>query len=99
MRHVFGSVEVACDNTLWIAERANVEIEFGNPLLPDFPLPDGFADEDEYLQYLTLKGAKDRWGENLPAEISDRLTYELRVISDMGFSAYFLITWDLIRYA
>ena len=99
MRHVFGSVEVACDNTLWIAERANVEIEFGNPLLPDFPLPDGFADEDEYLQYLTLKGAKDRWGDNLPAEISDRLTYELRVISDMGFSAYFLITWDLIRYA
>ena len=99
MRHVFGSVEVACDNTLWIAERANVEIEFGNPLLPDFPLPDGFADEDEYLRYLTLKGAKDRWGDNLPAEISDRLTYELRVISDMGFSAYFLITWDLIRYA
>lgn len=99
MRYLFKSVEVACDNTLWIAERSNVEIEFGNPLLPDFPLPEGFTDEDTYLQHLTLEGAKKRWGENLTEEISDRLTYELKVISDMGFSAYFLITWDLIRYA
>ena len=99
MRYVFNSVEVACDNTLWIAERSNVEIEFGSPLLPDFPLPDGFSTDDEYLQHLTLKGAKERWGENLTEEISDRLAYELRVMSEMGFSAYFLITWDLIRYA
>ena len=99
MRYVFKDVEVACDNTLWIAERADVEIEFGNPLLPDFPLPEGFDDDDQYLQYLTLQGAHERWGNDLSDEISDRLTYELRVMSDMGFSAYFLITWDLIRYA
>ena len=99
MRYLFKSVEVACDNTLWIAERANVEIEFGKPLLPDFPLPDGFQDDDQYLQHLTLQGARERWGDQLSDEISDRLTYELRVMSDMGFSAYFLITWDLIRYA
>ncbi|MCH1513158.1 MAG: DNA polymerase III subunit alpha, partial [Acidimicrobiales bacterium] len=99
MRYVFKDVEVACDNTLWIAERADVEIEFGNPLLPDFPLPEGFDDDDQYLQYLTLQGAYERWGNDLSDEISDRLTYELRVMSDMGFSAYFLITWDLIRYA
>ena len=67
--------------------------------MPDFPLPDGFSTDDEYLQHLTLKGAKERWGENLTEEISDRLAYELRVMSEMGFSAYFLITWDLIRYA
>tara|TARA_B100001250_G_scaffold217731_1_gene186833 strand:- start:128 stop:3622 length:3495 start_codon:yes stop_codon:yes gene_type:complete len=99
MRYVFKDVEVACDNTLWIAERADVEIEFGNPLLPDFPLPDGFEDDDQYLQHLTLQGARERWGEQLSEEISDRLAYELRVMSEMGFSAYFLITWDLIRYA
>ena len=99
MRYVFKDVEVACDNTLWIAERADVEIEFGNPLLPDFPLPDEFEDDDQYLQHLTLQGARERWGEQLSEEISDRLAYELRVMSDMGFSAYFLITWDLIRYA
>jgi DNA polymerase-3 subunit alpha len=99
MRYVFKDVEVACDNTLWIAERADVEIEFGNPLLPDFPLPEGFEDDDQYLQHLTLQGARERWGEQLSEEISDRLAYELRVMSDMGFSAYFLITWDLIRYA
>ncbi len=99
MRYVFKDVEVACDNTLWIAERADVEIEFGNPLLPDFPLPEGFEDDDQYLQYLTLQGAHERWGEKLSEEISDRLAYELRVMSEMGFSAYFLITWDLIRYA
>jgi len=99
MRYVFKDVEVACDNTLWIAERADVEIEFGNPLLPDFPLPNGFEDDDQYLQHLTLEGARERWGERLNEEISDRLAYELRVMSDMGFSAYFLITWDLIRYA
>ena len=99
MRYVFKDVEVACDNTLWIAERADVEIEFGNPLLPDFPLPDEFEDDDQYLQHLTLQGARERWGEQLSEEISDRLAYELRVMSEMGFSAYFLITWDLIRYA
>ena len=99
MRHLFKSVEVACDNTLWIAERANIEIEFGKPLLPEFPLPEGFESDAEYLQYLTLKGAHERWGDQLTEEISDRLAYELRVMSDMGFSAYFLITWDLIRYA
>ena len=99
MRYVFKDVEVACDNTLWIAERADVEIEFGNPLLPNFPLPDGFEDDDQYLQHLTLQGARERWGEQLSEEISDRLAYELRVMSEMGFSAYFLITWDLIRYA
>ncbi len=99
MRYVFKDVEVACNNTLWIAERADVEIEFGNPLLPDFPLPEGFEGDDQYLQHLTLQGARERWGEQLSEEISDRLAYELRVMSDMGFSAYFLITWDLIRYA
>ena len=99
MRQVFSELSSACDNTLWIAERANVEIEFGKPQLPDFPIPDEYANADEYLQALTLEGAKARWGSPLSEVVADRLAYELKVISDMGFSSYFLITWDLIRYA
>ncbi|MCU1449301.1 MAG: polymerase alpha subunit, partial [Acidimicrobiales bacterium] len=88
-----------CDNTLWIAERANVEIEFGKPELPRFDVPPGFATEDEYLHHLTLEGARRRYGDSLPPEVTGRIDYELGVIADMGFSAYFLVVWDLIRYA
>src|SRR5262245_48146331 len=99
MRSLFSEVEVACDNTLWIAERCNVEIEFGKPQLPQFPLPEGFADDTAYLQHLTFEGAKQRWGNDLPDEVTERLAYELKVIEDMGFSSYFLIVWDLIAHA
>ena len=99
MRRLFREVEVACDNSLWIAERCNVEIEFGKPLLPEFPLPEGFADDAEYLRHLTFEGAKERWGAPLPDEVVERLAYELQVIGDMGFSSYFLIVWDLIKHA
>ena len=100
MRHLFArAARGACDNSLWIAERANVEIEFGKPQLPGFPLPEGFADDAAYLQHLTIEGARERWGEQLPDTVVERLAYELKVIDDMGFSAYFLIVWDLIRHA
>ncbi|MFN3254621.1 MAG: DNA polymerase III subunit alpha [Ilumatobacter sp.] len=99
MRYLFREVPQACDNSLWIAERAEVEIEFGKPLLPDFPLPDGFADDEAYLRYLTQQGAEKRWGKEVPKEAVERLAYELQVICDMGFASYFLITWDLIKYA
>jgi DNA polymerase-3 subunit alpha len=99
MRHLFSEVEVACDNTLWVAERCNVEIEFGKPLLPDFPLPEGFEDDAEYLKHLTMEGARKRWGNPIPDHIVERLAYELTVIGNMGFSSYFLITWDLIKHA
>ena len=88
----------ACDNTLLIAERANVEIEFDQSLLPQFPVPEGH-DEGSYLRHLVIEGAKARYGDSLPEEVLERIDYELRVIADMGFSAYFLIVWDLIRYA
>ncbi|MCY3631926.1 MAG: DNA polymerase III subunit alpha, partial [bacterium] len=99
MRRLFSDLIPACDNTLLIAERANVEIEFGKPQLPDFPIPEEFESADAYLRALTLEGAESRWGSPLTEEMADRLAYELKVISDMGFSSYFLITWDLIRYA
>jgi DNA polymerase-3 subunit alpha len=99
MRHLFRDHPEACDNTLWIAERANVEIEFGKPKLPEFPLPDGFATGAEYLRWLTYEGALQRYGETPPAVVSERLDYELGVIESMGFSDYFLVVWDLIRFA
>jgi DNA polymerase-3 subunit alpha len=99
MRYLFRHVPEACDNTLWIAERANVELEFGKPQLPNFPLPDGFADDAAYLDHLTWEGARQRWGEQLPPAAVERLAYELQVIKNMGFASYFLIVWDLIRHA
>ncbi len=99
MRQLFAELPDACDNTLQIAERCDVEIKFGEPQLPSYPLPEGYDSEDNYLRDLTLAGAKRRWGKNLTDEIADRLSYELRIISEMGFSAYFLIVWDLVKYA
>src|SRR6187399_1748031 len=99
MRYLFREVPTACDNSLWIAERAELEIEFGKPLLPNFLLPAGFADDAAYLTHLTWEGAKDRWGDEISPDVAERLAYELKVICDMGFASYFLITWDLIKYA
>ena len=99
MRSIFSELTEACDNTLAIAERADVNITFGTPRLPHFEVPDGFADDRAYLEHLTYAGARERWGDPLPAEAAQRLAYELEVINNMGFASYFLITWDLIAYA
>jgi DNA polymerase-3 subunit alpha len=105
MRHLFREVPEACDNTLLIAERADVQIELGKPSLPEFPVPDRFTGatyEDRalaYLRDLTMEGARQRYGDPVPAEVKERLDFELSVIGDMGFPAYFLVVWDLIRFA
>ncbi|MFI5052986.1 MAG: DNA polymerase III subunit alpha, partial [Acidimicrobiia bacterium] len=98
MRDLFADYEEACDNTLLIAERANVEIEFGSSVLPTFPTPQGH-DEDSYLRELTIEGAKARYGVSPGPEVLERIEFELGVIKTMGFSAYFLVVWDLVRYA
>ena len=99
MRYLFREVPEACDNTLWIAERADVTIEFGKPQLPNFPLPEGFTDGGDYLDHLTWEGARQRWGDELSPAAVERLAYELQVIKNMGFASYFLIVWDLIKHA
>ncbi|MGC2484699.1 MAG: DNA polymerase III subunit alpha [Acidimicrobiales bacterium] len=105
MRYLFREVPVACDNTLVIAERANVTIEFDNDGLPEFPLPEGYQGSahkeaaNQYLRDLTYRGASDRYGHTLSDEVRERIDYELGVIADMGFSDYFLVVWDLIRHA
>jgi DNA polymerase-3 subunit alpha len=99
MRHLFREVPEACDSTLWIAERADVQIDFGKVHLPNFAVPEGFADDISYLTHLTMEGAKKRWGDNLGSDVVERLSFELKVIADMGFASYFLIVWDLIKHA
>jgi DNA polymerase-3 subunit alpha len=98
MRTLFADYDEACDNTLLIAERANVDIEFGNTALPSFDVPQGH-DENSYLRELTLEGARFRYGDSPSSDVLERLDYELGVIKSMGFSAYFLVVWDLYRHA
>ncbi|MFZ0627499.1 MAG: DNA polymerase III subunit alpha [Acidimicrobiia bacterium] len=88
----------ACDNTLWIAERSQVDLDFGNILLPSFPVPQGET-EVSYLRSLVDRGAHDRYGSSPSPVVTDRIEHELKIIEEMGFPAYFLIVWDLIRHA
>jgi DNA polymerase III subunit alpha len=88
----------ACDNTVLIAERADVDIEFGKILLPHFPVPEGET-EVTYLRRLVEQGTRERYGSNPGDEVWERVEHELKIIEEMGFPAYFLIVWDLIRHA
>lgn len=97
MRLIFAGVEGACDNTKVIADRCNVEIEFGHLHLPEFDVPEGFTSY-EYLRSLCEKGLVDRYGDEKET-YRDRLEYELGVIKEMGYVDYFLIVWDFINYA
>src|SRR5664280_2263635 len=105
MRYLFRDLPDACDNTLAIAERADVTIEFDNDALPQLPIPDevkGATHKEganRLLRALTYQGARDRYGDALSSEVRERLDYELSVVADMGFSDYFLVVWDLIRHA
>ncbi len=88
----------ACDNTLAIAERCSVDLDFGRILLPSFPVPSGET-EVSHLRKLVEQGASDRYGRDAGPEVWDRVEHELKIIEEMGFPAYFLIVWDLIRHA
>jgi DNA polymerase III subunit alpha len=84
--------------TLEIAERCDVEIELGKLLLPRYPAPDG-EDPEAMLRRIAGEGLRARYGDPAPAEALERLEFELGVIEEMGFSSYFLIVWDFVRYA
>ena len=97
MRELFRYAPEALDNTHRIAERCNVEIEFGVTKLPRFDVPEG-RDADSYLRELCYKGLSERYGDRAE-ELKDRLEYELSVIEKMGYVDYFLIVSDFIHYA
>lgn len=97
MRHVFRDIPEACDNTLLIAEGCDIELSFEDMHLPPFDPPDGVTQE-EHLRRLVMQGAVERYGE-LDDGVRARIDHELGVIDEMGFAGYFLIVWDLIRFA
>ena len=104
MREVFRELPQACDATLQIAEMCELQLVYGNSAPPEerfhvprFESPEG-KDRDAYLRELVMDGAQERYG-TLTPEILERIEQELGVITSMGFSGYFLIVWDLIRFA
>src|SRR5438309_6542771 len=97
MRAVFAGVPQACDATLAIAEACELELTFGEMHLPRFDPPEGKS-RDGYLRELVYAGASGRY-ETIAGELRQRIETELSVIDSMGFAGYFLIVWDLIRFA
>ena len=97
MQALFPYAREALENTHKIAERCNVEIEFGVTKLPKYEVPEGF-DSWTYLNHLCWEGFKTRYPKD-DGTLSRRLDYELDVIRTMGYVDYFLIVWDFINYA
>ena len=100
MEEYFKNIPEAISNTVEVAEKCNVEFEFGHTILPNYDVPEEFETHYDYLKYLCDEGLKKKYGEeNLTKEILDRAEYELSVIKKMGYVDYFLIVWDYINYA
>ncbi len=98
MNEVFADIPEALQNTNEILDKVEFYSINHDPILPDFPLPDGFDNEDDYLRYLVYEGAKTRWPD-LDDEHRERLDFELETIKNMGFPGYFLIVQDYIKAA
>ena len=99
MIEYFKDVPEAIENTVKIAEKCNVEFEFGHTILPNYDVPSEFDTHYDYLKTLSYDGLHKRYGDDLSKEIIDRAEYELGIINSMGFVDYFLIVWDYINFA
>ena len=89
----------AMENTVKIAEKCNVEFEFGHTILPNYDVPKEYPTHYDFFYKLCKEGIKKRYGENPPKEILERMEFEISVIKKMGYIDYFLIVWDFIHYA
>ncbi len=98
MASSFAEWPEAIPTTLKIAERCELEIELGKLLLPRYPTEDG-EEPEAMLRRIAGEGLRARYGDPPPAEAVERMEFELGVIEEMGFSSYFLIVWDFVRYA
>ena len=98
MKAVFKDLPEAYRNTIAVAERCNVDLQFGQFHLPNYQVPDGYT-LDSYLEHLAFEGLARRYGSSPADVIVERLRYELGVVSKMGFSGYFLVVWDFIAHA
>ena len=99
MSEYFSNFPDAIENTVKIAEKCNVEFEFGHTILPNYDVPPEFETHYDYFKKLCDDGIKNRYGDNPPKEILERAEYELSIIKKMGYVDYFLIVWDFIHYA
>lgn len=97
METLFPYAREALENTYDIANRCQVEIEFGKYKLPIYDVPQGYTSRD-YLEILCYTGLEKKYP-NPSEELKERLEYELKTIENMGFIDYFLIVWDFIKYA
>ena len=98
MAELFSDYPEALENTTRIAEKCNLEIELPGPRFPDFTIPEKFESDAAYLRYLTQRGLEERYGE-VTETIQERAEHELGIVINMGFTGYFLIVWDFIRFA
>lgn len=99
MNELFVDIPEALANTQEIVDKIEEYELDSKPIMPDFPLPEGFTDNAEYLKYLTYEGAKKRYGDPIPAEAKERIDFEINTIIGMGFPGYFLIVQDFINAA
>ena len=97
MAAVFAETPEALSNTVRIAEMCNLDLGFKGYHLPEFPVPAGKSAE-QYLAELCREGVRRKYGTD-EGEVGTRLTYELDVINSMGFTNYFLVVWDFVRFA
>jgi DNA polymerase-3 subunit alpha len=96
MNKLFRDVPQALDHTTEIVDKVYTPELKRDILLPNFPLPQGFENADDYLRHITFEGAARKYGE-ITAQVEERLNYELNIIKMMGFGGYFLIVSDFIR--
>ena len=100
MNELFADVPEVLANTQEICDKVSFYSIDHGPLMPDFPIPEGFEDDDDYLRHLTYEGAKRKYGEEgLTTEVRERIDFELATIKNMGFPGYFLIVQDFIAAA
>lgn len=99
MSERLGKYEGAIENTVKIAKRCNLEMEFGKFKFPDYKVPEGETSVESYIRTLVYEGMKKKYGDNPSEEIVKRTEYELGVIVNMGYSAYFIVVWDFINYS
>ncbi len=99
MAQAFAHCPEALKASVEVAEHCTLELKFNEIHLPHFPLPEGVESADAYLRSLCLRGAREKFGDPVPPHVQERMDYELSVMAKMGFASYFLIVWDLRRYA
>ncbi len=98
MKEIFSDIPWILNNTIEVAEKVEHYELNANPVMPYFPLPEGFEDEDIYLKHITYEGAQRRYGD-VTEQIRERIDFELGTIQRMGFPGYFLIVQDFIAAA